>query len=48
MLFGVDVREAWQGRCVSIFSKDGSIEDGGDGPCSVHMWCPLRVRQTDV
>ena len=33
-------------RCVSICSEDGSMEDGGDGPCGGSMWCPLRVRRT--
>ena len=45
---GVDGREAWQSRCINICSKDGSLEDGGDGHCSVCMWCQLRVRRSGV
>ena len=32
---GVDGREAWQSRCISFFSKEGLMEDGGDDTKSV-------------
>ena len=32
---GIDGREAWQSRCISFFSKEGLMEDGGDDTKSV-------------